>query len=350
MVKASDVLGGDIKNLQDETLGEVKELALDVESGRLLYVIAIIGATAGIGGQTVALPPHLLTYDNQRTLRVDAAKEKLKGAPAFDLSKWDEYGVTNRIPEFYGYFGREDAANPPRATGIPAETTARSEVKGGGLERASKIVGSTVENLQNQNLGKVQDLIVDLNAGRISQVILSSGGFLGIGDTLSAVPPSAFRYDVQKEALRLDTNKEALAKAPHFKADQWPDFSDPAYASGVYRAHRVEPYFNTNRAADNTARNVRDRQEDALTPLDQGSSEADRETTRQIRREILAQKDVSINARNVKIITANGKVTLRGPVNTENERHMIAQIAERVAKRGNVDNQLEVKREQTNEP
>lgn len=350
MVKASDILGKNIQNAQNENLGEVKELALDVESGRLLYVIANAGGTAGIGGKTVALPPRLLTYDNQKILRIDSTKEKLKGAPEFDLSKWDAYGVTNRVSDYYGYFGQDaDAVNTPRATGIA--TPDRSDLKtAGGLERASKIVGSKVENLQDQNLGKVEDLIVDLNAGRINQVIVSSGGFLGIGDSLSGVPPAAFRYDVKKESLRLDATKESLTKAPHFKSDQWPDFSDPSYASGVYRAHRVEPYFDTNRPADNTARNVRDRQDDTLTPLDQGSSEPDRETTRQIRREIMAQKNVSVNARNVKIITANGKVTLRGPVNNEDERRVIAQIAERIAQKGNVDNQLEVKQERTNEP
>jgi hyperosmotically inducible periplasmic protein len=141
-----------------------------------------------------------------------------------------------------------------------------------------------------------------------------------------------------------------LARAPHFKASQWPDFSNPAYSAGVYRAHRTQPYFDPNKPADNTARNVRDRSDDALTPPDQGSSEGDIETTRQIRREIMNQKDVSVNAKNVKIITANGKVTLRGPVNSEEEKRLVAQIAERIAQRGNVDNQIEVKQGKTDEP
>ena len=90
--------------------------------------------------------------------------------------------------------------------------------------------------------------------------------------------------------------------------------------------------------------------DETLTPPDQGSSEGDIETTRQIRREIMNQKDVSVNAKNVKIITANGKVTLRGPVNSEDEKRLVAQIAERIAQRGNVDNQLEVKQGKTDEP
>jgi osmotically-inducible protein OsmY len=136
-----------------------------------------------------------------------------------------------------------------------------------------------------------------------------------------------------------------LSRAPHFKANQWPDFSQPSYAAGVYRAYHVEPYFATGMTveADNTARNVRDRNNQTLTPLDQGSSKSDMETTKQIRKEIIADKNMSLYARNVKIITVDGRVTLRGPVNTVEEKHLIGEIAARIARTENVDNQLEVK-------
>jgi osmotically-inducible protein OsmY len=136
-----------------------------------------------------------------------------------------------------------------------------------------------------------------------------------------------------------------LSSAPHFKANQWPDFSQPSYADGVYRAYHVEPYFTTNTTTgvDNTRRNVRDRDDQTLTPLDQGNSKADVDTTAQIRKEIIAGKNMSVNARNVKIITNNGRVTLRGPVNTAEEKRLIGEIAERIARSENVDNQLDVK-------
>ena len=65
-------------------------------------------------------------------------------------------------------------------------------------------------------------------------------------------------------------------------------------------------------------------------------------TTAQIRKEIIAGKNMSVNARNVKIITRDGRVTLRGPVNTAEEKRLIGEIADRIAQAGNVDNQLEV--------
>ena len=93
---------------------------------------------------------------------------------------------------------------------------------------------------------------------------------------------------------------------------------------------------------DNTKRNMSDRDSAALTPIDQGINQADIDTTAQIRKEIVAGENMSVNAQNVKIITNDGKVTLRGPVNNAEEKRLIGEIANRIAHAGNVINQLEV--------
>jgi osmotically-inducible protein OsmY len=106
--------------------------------------------------------------------------------------------------------------------------------------------------------------------------------------------------------------------------------------------------------ADNSANNARDRSGNTLTPGDQGNSEADRAVTQRIRQSIVGgtnnaagvTNDFSVTAKNVKIITADGKVTLRGPVNTPEEKTGIESIAKAVAGDGNVDDQLEVKSNQ----
>jgi hypothetical protein len=214
----------------------------------------------------------------------------------------------------------------------------------GYVQKASKLMGTPVKNLQDQKLGKVENLMVDVSAGRIVAVIISSGGYLGLGDELSAVPPTSLRFNTQHDNLQLDASKEMLTSSPHFKANQWPDFTQPGYAGEVYHAYGVEPYFNTETttAADNTGQNVRDRNNRTLTPLDQGNNQADLNTTAQIRKEIIADQGMSVNAQNVKIITVDGRVTLRGPVNTAEEKRLIGEIADRIAHAGNVDNQLDV--------
>jgi len=96
--------------------------------------------------------------------------------------------------------------------------------------------------------------------------------------------------------------------------------------------------------ADNTAKNARDRNDATLTPADQGNSPADREISQKIRKALVnGSGDYSMTAKNVKIITVNGKVTLRGPVKTDAEKTGITTLAKVIAGEGNVEDQLEVK-------
>lgn len=93
---------------------------------------------------------------------------------------------------------------------------------------------------------------------------------------------------------------------------------------------------------DNTGRNVRDRDAATKTPLDQNENKQDIDTTASIRKRVVGAK-LSTAAHNVKIITQDGKVTLRGPVESAEEKAQIEELAVAVAGAGNVDNQLEVK-------
>jgi len=95
--------------------------------------------------------------------------------------------------------------------------------------------------------------------------------------------------------------------------------------------------------ADNTGRNVRDRDDNTLTPTDQGGSAADRDVTAAVRKAIVDNDALSTNAQNVKIVTVNGVVTLRGPVETPDEKAVVAATAEKTTGVKRVENQLEVK-------
>lgn len=96
-------------------------------------------------------------------------------------------------------------------------------------------------------------------------------------------------------------------------------------------------------APDNTRVNKRDQNDAKLVPTDQGNNEADLKTTQEIRQALVKDKTLSFGAKNVKIITVNGKVTLRGPVSSAAERATIEAAARKVAGATQVDSQLEVK-------
>jgi len=100
---------------------------------------------------------------------------------------------------------------------------------------------------------------------------------------------------------------------------------------------------NEKAKPDNTATNERDRSSETQTSGDQSNSKDDVNTTAAIRRAVVKDNSLSATAKNVKIITANGTVTLRGPVKTDAEKAKIAKLAESAAGNAKINNQLEVK-------
>jgi hyperosmotically inducible protein len=97
--------------------------------------------------------------------------------------------------------------------------------------------------------------------------------------------------------------------------------------------------------ANNTGRNARDRSGDTVTPGDQSNNQSDLDITRGIRRALSTNDQFSTDAKNIKVITANGKVTLRGPVKSEQEKQAVRAAAQSAAGNATVDDQLEVKTE-----
>lgn len=95
-------------------------------------------------------------------------------------------------------------------------------------------------------------------------------------------------------------------------------------------------------AANNSGRNERDRSGETKTPLDQSNSSAETKMTAAIRRSVMNDDSLSMTAKNVKIILADGVVTLRGPVKTAAEKAAIAKHAMAAAGQLKVDNQIEV--------
>lgn len=128
---------------------------------------------------------------------------------------------------------RSDSATPAgsAATAAP-ETTAPSAVR---ELRASKVIGMRVHNAQGENLGKVDDLIVDVNNERVAYAVLAFGGTLGIGDKLFAYPVSLFQPTADAKALVLNVDKEKLKQAPGFERKNWPDWGKDAYHADIER-------------------------------------------------------------------------------------------------------------------
>jgi sporulation protein YlmC with PRC-barrel domain len=372
LAKARDIIGMNIKNSAGETLGEVKDMVIDLPAGRELY--SVIGSSTLFGGKLATVPPSALTRSadgKHLVLNMDTAK--FKAAPTFESGKWPDMSDRTYGKEVYGYYGvtpywerngsdvnrvaRVEDKEAAKATDRATRDTLKHTDK---FHKASDVLGMKVENAENQKLGDIQDLLVDLRSGHIVYAVLASGGFLGLGEKYLAIPPGAFQIATDAKHLMLNVDKERLKGAPGFDKNSWPSFADQTWNSNVYSYYGQRPYWEHDRSithtdgtvkssdyatkpADNTAQNKKDRSGDTLTPPDQGSSDSDRQVTQQIRQALNKDESFSTYAKNVKIITQDGTVTLRGVVKTQAEKDMVESKAKQVAGVTRIDNQLEVK-------
>src|SRR5450755_2912586 len=109
---------------------------------------------------------------------------------------------------------------------------------------ADTLTGDKVVNLQKEDLGKIEHLMIDLESGRIAYAVLSFGGFLGMGDKLFAIPWSALKVDTVEHRFILNVDKELLQRAPGFDKEHWPDMADLNWAKGVFKFYGTKPYWD----------------------------------------------------------------------------------------------------------
>lgn len=103
--------------------------------------------------------------------------------------------------------------------------------------------GDRVVNTAGDNLGKIRDIMIDVPNGRVAYAVLSSGGVMGMGNKLFAVPWDALVLDADQHCFVLDIDKERLEKAPGFDKDHWPAMADSRFAKSVYEYYDTPPYW-----------------------------------------------------------------------------------------------------------
>ena len=101
------------------------------------------------------------------------------------------------------------------------------------LMGADTLIGNDVYNLQDESLGDIKEIMLDMRSGQVAYAVLSLGGFLGIGEKLFAVPWSALTLDTENKRFVLSVDKDRLEKAPGFDRNKWPNMADPSWEQGI---------------------------------------------------------------------------------------------------------------------
>lgn len=134
----------------------------------------------------------------------------------------------------------------------------------GGTMRVSELNGMDIHNMQGEEIGEVEDLVIDATSGKVRYAAVSYGGILGIGDKMFAVPFEAFKFLPEKDdrdntLLVLNVSKQQLEGAQGFDQDHWPNFADKSFTDELDRRYKVDRKQRGGTDVDVTIDSERDR-------------------------------------------------------------------------------------------
>jgi sporulation protein YlmC with PRC-barrel domain len=131
----------------------------------------------------------------------------------------------------------------PSSKGADIVGGGSGEGPGPNVMAASTLEGNKVFTSDGEDVGKISEIMLDVGSGRIAYAVLSSGGFLGMGDKLYAIPWSSLTLDTIEECFRLDVTADRIKNAPGFFKDRWPSMADPQWDTTVHAYYHADPYW-----------------------------------------------------------------------------------------------------------
>jgi len=309
---ANSLMDMTIRNSQGKEIGSVEDLIIDSQ-GRVSFVIVEFEDEFVKGDMLYAIPPQAFKPGSSPAgddMILDTASSKFTAANGFSEDKYPQFSEqTTR--DTYKHFDqtpywekkmdqdrdgarsndrntdtqpktdnqtprdnqpttprdaqpttpRDNQATTPRTSAKPADRLTdedrqtsfsqapKFDAQYTWTNRFSEMVGKKVVNAQDENLGKLEDFVVNIQQSRVVYAILTDGGVLGISETLTAVPFSALRSNGEKKQYALDASKESL-KASSFKEGAWPDLANREWAQKVHTQFNQDPYWAVYGYAD----------------------------------------------------------------------------------------------------
>lgn len=214
-MRASKLIGMDVKNAQGDKLGKIDDVMVDIDNERAAYVVLSAGGALGIGDRMVAVPASSFKAGNDKDgVLLNATAEQLKKAPSYDAKKEPNFSRDSYRGEVDRYFFKED--------------TVRHTKEGAKLMSAKYLVGKNINDRAAHDAGEIEDLVLNLgNAG--SYVVMEVDKSWSPGNKLVAVPFAALTYPSRPDLdLLLNIDRKVVENAKGFTDNKWPDLGSTA--------------------------------------------------------------------------------------------------------------------------
>lgn len=226
-LRASELIGYRVVNPQGKDLGEIEELVIGRQSGRVRYAVLSFGGFLDIGDDLFPIPLNAMILNrDDNTLVLGVSEETFANAAGFGEDVWPDLNDPAWDANFGDFWENElGVAQGPfigEGAGDEAFTSEASL-------RATELMGYSVRNSQDEALGEIEDILIGVNSGRAGYAILSFGGFLELGEKQFIIPMNALAFDLQNEVVQLNVDQETLQNAPGFTDETWPDTAKPGW-------------------------------------------------------------------------------------------------------------------------
>ncbi len=312
-----------------EKLGRIDDVVADVGSGRVLC--ARVAPARVYGDFHVLIPAECFAASEVTGAVLGCAQTNLLGAPRLGNAVTNSDAIAKAVTEAYAYFGQ----------GCPDVTNTSAAVV-----RCSQLTSAPIQDRAGHDFGKVSDLMVDLAGGRLFFVV----GFLdGPSGGLYAAPPTALNWDCAKGRLVLGNVEPKAVYASEGREFIWSEMANPAWAGETYRRYGREAEFGWAGVAsgpvmaegqaesENLFAPVMD--SDVTVRMVKPVMRSDGEMTRDLLAAVMRER---LDGENLKIMANGGRMSLSGRVKDAETKARLAALAEGIAGRGAVDNELEV--------
>jgi sporulation protein YlmC with PRC-barrel domain len=214
---ARKLIGRNIKNAQNETIGEIKSVHLD-PNGKVDGVLVGVGGFLGVGEREVLLGWRDLQIDaNGEIVRANMTKDQLKAMAPYSYKDAAYRGTVFTDKGVYV----PDRANSDRTNTASVPTRSTGDFNVAGQMSTSALIGKTVKNATNESVGKIDDIYLDAS-GAVKLVVVSVGGFLGVGSKDVAVPWTDLKFGRDGSSITVLTNwtKDSLKAMPDYQDEK----------------------------------------------------------------------------------------------------------------------------------
>jgi sporulation protein YlmC with PRC-barrel domain len=226
--RAANLYGRELVTSDNQQIGKLQNVIVDLESEHVLYVV--VGSERG----NLAVPPQIIGPTTGNTVRLNVTKQRLEGAPPFNNSQ--DPAQANYVYRVYQYFGQ----SPWWQGSAPADQGSFHNV-----HKLNQLLGMDVQNVNNQTIGKISNVVVDMSQGRLLYVVFAPNSNMNLGNNLYTMPADTFTLSGDHRHLVTGIDQQKLAGAPHFDKNSWPNLTDATFASKVYQYYGKQAYFST---------------------------------------------------------------------------------------------------------